>query len=54
VVTLIGQLQLALRHPINIGPSAQTTRALVTLLIDAMPEGARELLLLGFDPEYDA
>ena len=52
-VILIAQLQLALRHPHNGGESAKVAREIVVSLIDRLPEGARELLMRGFDPEFD-
>ena len=53
---LIGQVQLALRHPANTGYSAVRARELVTQLIDeldAAAPGLGEYLRLGFDPAHD-
>lgn len=57
VVALIPQLQLALRHPANQGPSSQLTRHIVDTLITrvqimALPAIAA-LLRLGDNPDYD-
>lgn len=53
--TILGQLQLALRHPMNTGPSAERTRRLaLEVQAKIAPSGARKALAdLGWDPRYD-
>lgn len=52
---LIGQLQLALRHPGNRGPSAKLARAIVEGLAEIVaPSGAlREVYERGWNPAHD-
>jgi hypothetical protein len=54
-IMLIGQLQLALRHPKNTGPSAIVARQVVEKLIGrvGLTETLRVGLLAGFDPSCD-
>ena len=57
LIGLIGQLQLALRHPGNTGPTGNLTRGLVAKLIEhirrkGFPRCA-EIAELGNDPQYD-
>jgi len=55
VLIYISQLQLALRHPMNTGPSADVTRAMITDLrkqIGDLP-AVQEVISRGFDPKYD-
>lgn len=56
LMILIAQLQLALRHPQNVGPSAQVTRSVLQKLIDELPVDSlalRELANKGNDPKHD-
>lgn len=56
VVAMIGQLQLAFRHPLNVGPSRQMTEKFVRDLIAQIdPEhgDVYQFLMLGFDGRYD-
>lgn len=53
---LIGQLQLAARHPANIGPSSGLVRLLATELADELVEAEPELQAIieaGWDPQHD-
>jgi hypothetical protein len=52
---LLGQLQLALRHPENTGPTSEKTRAFCMRLIHELPlgYGTREIAHMGFDPQHD-
>ncbi len=50
---VIGQLQLALRHPGNDGGPAETARVCVQTLAEQLPAGLRPLVDAGFDPSYD-
>ena len=56
-LTLVSNLQLALRHPGNNGPSSQIAREFAEGLIGQMRRGGyvanAELAELGFDPAYD-
>jgi hypothetical protein len=54
-VTLIAQLQLALRHPSNTGPSADQARYFAAYLINQLnpPEALSKLLNAGWDPNQD-
>jgi hypothetical protein len=54
-VVVIGQLQLALRHPGNVGESAKIARDVATQLIDhvACTDVIRHGLEAGFDPNCD-
>lgn len=53
---LLGQIQLALRHPHNTGPGAAYAREMADHLTDAIchfvPD-ARELIEQGWNPGYD-
>jgi hypothetical protein len=53
---VIGNLQLALRHPANIGPSSQLLRRVIDSMIGriekSLPANA-EIARLGDNPEYD-
>lgn len=56
MLTLISQLQLALRHPGNKGLGAQFTRRLLDDIIsdmDAKSPGIGKLLAMGHDPQHD-
>ena len=56
LLTLIGQLQLALRHPRNVGPSSLDARNLVNKLIgqvEARSPELAEFLRRGDDPSHD-
>lgn len=54
-VGLIGQLQLALRHPANTGPTAKEAERFVRKLIDVIADTPviRRGLEAGFSPEND-
>lgn len=54
-LVVVGQLQLALRHPNNTGPSAANARAFVHKLIArlAVTDTIGRCLQTGFDPKYD-
>lgn len=55
-VGIIGQLQLAFRHPSNLGPTRELVESFVRELIENLDpdKGALyELLTAGFDPEMD-
>lgn len=51
---IVGQLQLALRAPRNVGLSAEVSKAFIRGIISRVPEGVRGLLELGNDPRYDS
>ena len=56
LLTLIGQLQLALRHPRNVGPSSVEARMLVDILIgqvEARSPALAAFLRRGYDPARD-
>lgn len=46
-ITVIGQLQLALRHPENVGPGADLTRLVIIALRRGLPEEAQPLVSAG-------
>jgi hypothetical protein len=54
---LVGNLQLALRHPGNTGPSAQVARMIIDGVIARMKEAGylahAEVMRLGDDPSFD-
>lgn len=56
-LAIIGNLQLALRHPANTGPSARTARYFCQEIICRMREAGfvanAEIARLGGDPAYD-
>jgi len=56
-LSLIGNLQLALRHPANGGPSASIAREFIDGLLERMIAArlyrTAELARLGDDPAYD-
>ncbi len=56
VVCLIGQVQLALRHPANTGASAQHIRDTIDRIIDSVDRespGIGQFLRRGYDSNYD-
>ena len=56
VASLIGQLQLAFRHPGNTGPSRTMAEELVRDLIERLDPDHGELydiFMQGFDPQFD-
>ncbi len=57
-ITLIGNLQLALRHPANTGPNTRIVRFFIDETIRRMREAGltahAELARLGDDPGYDS
>lgn len=56
-IAIIGNLQLALRHPANVGASAEIARELIDGMIHRMREAGltahAELARLGDDAMYD-
>jgi len=56
-VGLIGQLQLAFRHPDNTGPTRQMLESFVRELIEKIDPAkgdAYRFLMMGFDYRYEA
>lgn len=56
-VALLGQLQLALRHPNNQGPSAARMRELAQSIeggLKVLGPAVAELCAMGWQPEHDA
>jgi hypothetical protein len=57
LLTLVANLQLALRHPGNTGPSAEAARGIIDGIIDRVRDDGypahAELMELGNDPAYD-
>ena len=53
-LSLVANLQLALRHPGNTGASAIICRQICEGLISRLPSDAQILARLGYDPRYDA
>ncbi len=56
LISIVGQVQLALRHPANIGPSAtQSRRAVekVIAMLETASPGIAKYLNMGFDPAHD-
>jgi hypothetical protein len=56
IVALIGNLQLALRHPQNVGTSSEITKRFVLKLIgriDPARGDVYQFLMMGFDEEHD-
>ena len=55
-LALIGNIQLALRHPANNGPSSKLAEGLVVGLIETIDPDhgdVYELLMMGFDERFD-
>lgn len=54
-LAVIAQLQLALRHPNNIGQVAKETREVIDQLIErvAVTETIRRGMLAGYKPQFD-
>ena len=55
-IAIIGNLQLALRHPSNTGPTAAITRKFIAGLQERISKESAELNLIieaGFNPDYD-
>jgi len=57
LLSLVGALQLSLRHPRNTGPTSQIVRQLINGIIDRIEthgfKATAELMRLGFNPEHD-
>jgi len=56
VFNLIGQCQLALRHPSNHGPSALAARQWIEQVaryLDGLVPGTFDLVQMGFDGRFD-
>ena len=51
---IIGQLQLAIRHPDNAGRTAEIATEFVTKLAKGLPESAQQIIAAGWNPENDA
>ena len=51
---IIGQIQLAARHPSNAGDSLKIACAFAEGLIGYLPESAQTVARLGWSPEHDA
>lgn len=52
-ITIIGNLQLALRHPANHRPSVEIVLEFIRRLDERLPPALREAVALGFDPRHD-
>jgi len=56
-LSLVGTLQLALRHPNMVGPSAQIAHRFIAGIIERMKESGlpahAELMEMGNHPEFD-
>jgi len=50
---VIGQMQLALRHPHNTGAATIIARQIVASLTCRLPRALRTIAKLGNDPRYD-
>jgi len=53
---IVGCLQLALRHPGNVGPSSEVARAFCDNVIraaESVEPQLGELMRMGFDPQHD-
>jgi hypothetical protein len=50
---VIAQMQLALRHPRNDGPSREQAEKFIEQSLAAFPEEARELIRRGSNPAHD-
>jgi hypothetical protein len=52
-VAIVGQVQLALRHPRNRGESTKIARAFIEQIRRQVPEGLQRNIDAGFNPEMD-
>ena len=52
-LVVIGQIQLALRHPNNRGRSAEIAVDFVQLLAAKLPPTMQQTVEMGFDPSFD-
>lgn len=56
-LAIVGNLQVALRHPANNGPAAKIARQVVDSIIEMMLDAGfpalAELAMLGYNPLYD-
>ena len=50
---LVGQLQIAARHPGNCGPSLGLAARVAAALSDKLPESAQAVIRAGWNPEND-
>ena len=50
---LIGQIQLATRHPANCGPSLDYAVQFANALSEKLPPSAQAVIALGWNPEND-
>jgi hypothetical protein len=53
VFVVIANLQLALRHPGNVGESARTAREFVDLLVATLPDECQPIIAAGWDEAHD-
>lgn len=57
ILAVVGNLQLALRHPSNTGPSSELVRKTLDLIISRVEEDGfpvhAEAMRLGANPEHD-
>ena len=52
-VSIVGQLQLALRHPANRGETTKIARRFIEQIRRQVPEGLQRNIDAGFNPEFD-
>jgi hypothetical protein len=52
-VAIVGQIQLALRHPANRGESTKIARAFIEEVRRQVPEGLQRNIDAGFNPKFD-
>ena len=50
---IIGQIQLASRHPANMGDSLEQACQFAANLTEHLPESAQQVIALGWSPEND-
>ncbi len=50
---VVGQLQLALRHPANRGETTKIARRFIEQIRRQVPEGLQRNIDAGFNPEFD-
>lgn len=55
ILSLISQLQLALRHPANTGPTSEYARQVISQFREqiGLTDSIKEVIDLGFDERYD-
>jgi len=52
-VSIVGQLQLALRHPLNRGETTKIARLFIEQVRRQVPEGLQRNIDAGFNPKMD-